>query len=92
MTTLILASGSDIRAKLLQNAGLKINVQVAKVDEDAIKQSLLAEDTQPRDIADSLARAISPIAWPRPKRAGFLPDIRATWFLAVIRFWNLTGS
>jgi len=57
MTTLILASGSDIRAKLLQNAGLKINVQVAKVDEDAIKQSLLAEDTQPRDIADSLAEA-----------------------------------
>ncbi len=57
MTTLILASGSDIRAKLLRNAGLKIDIQVAKVDEDAIKQSLLAEDTSPRDIADSLAEA-----------------------------------
>jgi septum formation protein len=57
MTTLILASGSEIRAKLLRNAGLKIDIQVAKVDEDAIKQSLLAEDTSPRDIADSLAEA-----------------------------------
>jgi septum formation protein len=57
MTTLILASGSAIRAELLRNAGLQIEVQAANTDEDAIKQSLLAEDASPRDIADSLAEA-----------------------------------
>lgn len=54
-TPLVLASGSDIRATLLRNAGLDFTVDVARVDEDAIKESLLAEQAPPRDIADTLA-------------------------------------
>ena len=52
---LILASGSDIRAKMLRNAGVRFDVQVARIDEDAIRRSLEAEDASPRDIADTLA-------------------------------------
>lgn len=52
---IILASGSSIRAQLLRNAGVPFSVQVARVDEDAIKSALLAEDASPRDIADALA-------------------------------------
>ncbi|EAR53044.1 Maf protein [Oceanicola granulosus HTCC2516] len=52
---LILASGSEIRATLLRNAGLEIDVQPARVDEASLRDSLLAEGTRPRDIADALA-------------------------------------
>lgn len=51
----ILASGSEIRAQLLKNAGLDFDVSVARVDEDAIRASLQAEHASPRDIADTLA-------------------------------------
>ena len=54
-SSIILASGSDIRATLLRNAGVDFTVQVARIDEDAIRQSLQAEDATPRDIADTLA-------------------------------------
>ncbi|MGJ8603658.1 MAG: Maf family protein [Marivita sp.] len=52
---LVLASGSQIRADLLRNAGLRFDVQVARIDEDAIRQALEAEEASPRDIADALA-------------------------------------
>ncbi len=52
---IILASGSEIRKELLENAGLVFDVMPARVDEAAIKQSLLAEDAKPHDIADALA-------------------------------------
>ncbi|WP_439153677.1 Maf family protein [Yoonia sp.] len=52
---IILASGSDIRASLLRNAGVVHSVQIARIDEDAIRQSLEMEDASPRDIADTLA-------------------------------------
>jgi len=52
---IILASGSSIRAQLLQNAGVPFSVQVARVDEDSMKRALLAEEATPRDIADALA-------------------------------------
>jgi septum formation protein len=52
---IVLASGSAIRATLLRNAGVDFTVDVARVDEDAIKQSLEAEDAPPRDVADTLA-------------------------------------
>ena len=52
---LVLASGSRIRADLLRNAGLQFDIQVPRVDEEAVKQSLLAEAARPRDIADALA-------------------------------------
>jgi septum formation protein len=52
---IILASGSDIRRKLLANAGVSLTVQTARVDEDTITASLLADAAKPRDIADTLA-------------------------------------
>lgn len=52
---LILASGSAIRAKMLENAGVPFAVQSARVDEDAAKRALMAEQAAPRDIADALA-------------------------------------
>lgn len=52
---LVLASGSAIRQQLLRNAGVSFEVIVARVDEDAIRASLLAEGASPRDIADALA-------------------------------------
>ncbi|MBY5933403.1 Maf family nucleotide pyrophosphatase [Tateyamaria omphalii] len=54
-TPIVLASGSAIRAQLLRNAGVSFDVKVPRVDEDAIKQALLAEAAPPRDIADALA-------------------------------------
>lgn len=52
---LILASGSQIRADLLRNAGLRIDVQPARIDEESVRQALEAEEAAPRDIADTLA-------------------------------------
>jgi septum formation protein len=52
---LILASSSSIRLQLLQNAGLEVSAQPARVDEDALRQSLEAEGAMPRDVADALA-------------------------------------
>lgn len=52
---LVLASGSEIRRTLLQNAGVRHVVCPARVDEGALRDSLLAEGTAPRDIADALA-------------------------------------
>ena len=54
---LILASGSEIRQKLLRNAGVTFEVEPVKVDEAAIKAALQAEGAKPRDIADHLAEA-----------------------------------
>ena len=56
---LILASGSQIRAQLLRNAGVSFDVYKVAVDEEVIKQSLLAEAVTPRDISDALAEAKS---------------------------------
>ena len=53
--SLVLASGSQIRAQLMLNAGLAFDVVVPRIDEDTIKASLLAENAPPRDIADTLA-------------------------------------
>ncbi len=54
---LILASGSQIRADLLRAAGLRIEIESPRVDEDMIKAALQAEQATPRDIADTLAEA-----------------------------------
>lgn len=54
---LILASGSEIRASLLRSAGLNVASEPARIDEDMIRESLLAEGATPRDIADTLAEA-----------------------------------
>lgn len=54
MTRIVLASGSPIRAQLLRNAGIDFDIVVPRVDEDAIKASLLSEDAPAREIADAL--------------------------------------
>ncbi len=52
---LILASGSPIRAKLLQQSGIDFEIVTAAVDEDMMKAAMLSEQAPHRDIADKLA-------------------------------------
>jgi len=52
---MILASASETRAKLLKDAGVPFEIVPARVDEDALKQSLLAEKASHRNVADALA-------------------------------------
>lgn len=54
---MILASSSQIRTTLLQNAGLDVVAIPARIDEDAIRAALMVEQANPRDIADALAEA-----------------------------------
>ena len=53
--SVVLASGSAARARLLADAGVDFEVVRPGVDEDAAKAALLAEGLGPRDIADALA-------------------------------------
>ena len=53
--SLLLASASPVRCALLENAGLSVEVKPARIDEPALRDSLLAEGAGPRDIADALA-------------------------------------
>jgi septum formation protein len=55
VTLVILASGSEIRAKLLCGAGVPFEVEVARIDEPAIIASLKAEQAKPHEIVDTLA-------------------------------------
>jgi septum formation protein len=55
MTRLILASASTSRAGLLEAAGVKFEIQPARVDEDAVKASLLAEGADATHVAETLA-------------------------------------
>lgn len=54
-SSLLLASGSDIRADMLRRAGVAFEVQTAPVDEDQLRRAMQAEQATPRDIADALA-------------------------------------
>lgn len=54
---IVLASGSEVRCRLLVNAGLSVRVDPARVDEDALRAALAADDAKPRDMADALAEA-----------------------------------
>ena len=53
--SLILASESAVRRRLLEAAGLAFEVEIPSVDEEAAKASLRAEGLKPRDQADALA-------------------------------------
>jgi septum formation protein len=53
----VLASSSVIRAQMLRNAGVELQTTPARVDEVAIRDALLAEGANPRDIADALAES-----------------------------------
>ncbi|MCB1389353.1 MAG: Maf family protein [Rhodobacteraceae bacterium] len=55
MTVLTLASASAIRATLLRNAGIGIDIRPARIDEDNLRASLAAEGATAHDIADALA-------------------------------------
>lgn len=55
MGELILASGSAIRRTMLEQAGLRPEIIPARVDEQMVKSSLLAEGARPREVADALA-------------------------------------
>ncbi|WP_158965092.1 Maf family protein [Chachezhania sediminis] len=57
MPPLLLASGSEIRAQLLANAGVEVEVVRPRVDEEMLKSALLAEGSSPRDLSDALAEA-----------------------------------
>ncbi len=52
---IILASGSEIRRALLQNAGVSCEVMLPRLDEDAIRAAMQADGATPRDLADALA-------------------------------------
>lgn len=54
---LVLASGSETRRSLLAAAGLRFEVELPRVDEDAIRRALSDEGVKPRDVADALAEA-----------------------------------
>jgi septum formation protein len=54
---LLLASQSQIRLTLLQNAGVAVTAHPARIDEEALRESLEAEGATPRDVADALAEA-----------------------------------
>jgi septum formation protein len=53
--SLILASTSPTRQRMLLAAGLTVQAIAPRVDEDTIRQSLEADGATPRDIADALA-------------------------------------
>ncbi|MBU6442376.1 MAG: Maf family protein [Alphaproteobacteria bacterium] len=55
--SLILASASTTRAGLLRAAGVPFEIRPAHVDEDAIKDSMLADGADARAVADALAEA-----------------------------------
>ncbi len=52
---IILASASEIRARMLQNAGLALTIIPGRVDEETVRQSHLADGGTARDLADLLA-------------------------------------
>ena len=54
---LVLASGSRIRADLLKNAGLDIEIDPADVDERVVEAPLLEAGFPPEDLASVLAEA-----------------------------------
>ena len=57
MTTVVLASQSPSRAALLSAAGVVFTKISSGVDENAIKQRLLAEGADPRRVAEVLGEA-----------------------------------
>jgi len=55
MRNIILASASGIRLKILNDFGFNVKVEIANIDEDEIKNSLLAEKFNSFDISRALA-------------------------------------
>ena len=55
MPPLILASGSQARARMLREAGVEIEITVAHIDETALMQSFRQEGLPPARVAEALA-------------------------------------
>ena len=53
--TVVLASASAIRKRLLEAAGVKLDVRPAVIDEDLFRQSLQSEGASPAEMATALA-------------------------------------
>lgn len=53
--SIVLASGSAIRKKLLENANVDFSVNVPRIDEEIVKASLISQNISCWDIADTLA-------------------------------------
>jgi septum formation protein len=53
--SLILASRSEARARMLREAGVTAEAMSAAIDEAAVKAGMLVESAPPRDVADMLA-------------------------------------
>ncbi len=54
-TSVVLASGSRVRARLLEDAGVKVITEPAGVDEAEIKAALRAEGASAAEVAEALA-------------------------------------
>jgi len=80
---LVLASTSQTRSALLRAAGLDVTVAAPRLDEVAIRDSLLAQGTSPRDIADALATMKAEKIAPRDPTA---------WVIAADQILELDGS
>jgi septum formation protein len=52
---IILASASEARATLLRAAGVVVTPTPSRIDEQMVKESLIAEGASARDVADTLA-------------------------------------
>lgn len=63
--TLVLASGSAVRATLLRQAGISFDVQNSQVDEDAIKQGFADSDIDDLAIKLATAKAVA-VSMERP--------------------------
>ncbi len=54
---IILASQSEIRKSLLENAGVALDILPARIDESNLIETLIAEGAKARDLADALAES-----------------------------------
>lgn len=80
---LILASSSPTRAALLSAAGVEVTLAAPRIDEAAIRDSLLAQGTTPRDIADALAEM---------KAARIAARHPAAWVIGADQVLDLDGT
>ena len=55
INSIILASSSEVRKKILDQNGISCEVIPANIDEDVIKESLLKEKATPKLISKNLA-------------------------------------